>query len=294
MELQNNKFILLGVLISSLFLGSCKKSIEAPQIVNLQTGEIVASYNDSICVPEGDNMRESALLHIYKANNSSDGRAVIICPGGGYTNLDMVFEGVEWGGWFQRKGITAIVLEYRLATEGVTKPFEDIEAAYNYLEKHAEELKISPEKIGVIGFSAGGHLAAYASTQLVKNSINIRPAFCVLYYPLITMDDAYAEKVTRAVLLGDNPSEEDKDRLSLEKHVSSLTPPTLIFVSQDDKMVPVENSLLYADSLRAKGIDVDLNVYPRGRHGWGSKGYFEFANEMGTTLEEWFSNMHLK
>lgn len=286
----------LTIIFISVLLAACSSKLEPVQIVDLWDTDAPTSSNLSKAERPGkywtDYVSIPQLL-IYKAASKGDGKAVVICPGGGYFGLNMAYEGTEWGRWFQQKGITAIVLKYRAPNHLASVPFEDVEQTFRYLRKNADELNLDPNKTGVIGFSAGGHLAAYASTHSALN-VDTRPAFCVLYYSVITMEDGFTEVGSRYNLLGEHPSKDEIEKYSLEKQVNKNTPPTLIFANTDDPLVPVENSIMYADSLKNKGVLVDLNIYPTGGHGWGSSSDFEYTKDMTAKLETWIKSLDLK
>lgn len=284
------------VIVAAVLLIACRQELEPMQTVDLWDGNPPTDSNLPKAERPGKYWTDyvsTPQLHIYKAKEKGDGKAVVICPGGGYFGLNMAYEGNEWGRWFQQKGITAIVLKYRAPNQHASVPFEDVEQTFRYIHENADQLNLDPNKTGIIGFSAGGHLAAYASTHSVQDE-KTRPAFCVLYYALVTMEDDFTEKGSRENLLGAEASREDIEKYSLEKHVSKKTPPTLIFANVDDPLVPVENSIMYADSLKSKGVLVDLNVYPTGGHGWGSSSDFEHTKDMTTKLETWIKSLDLK
>lgn len=286
----HKRFCLVSAIATIFFLASCNKQ-PAPQIVNLWENDPPVSNN--LALPESTDSEywiynvNVAKLHVYKASNNKSGKSVIICPGGGYYGLNMIYEGTEWARWFQQRGVTAIVLKYRTANGVTDVPFDDMKQTFRYMQTNAEELGVDPDKIGVVGFSAGGHLAAYASTLMMQEEPTMHPAFCVLVYSVITMEDEFTEKDSRKNLLGENLSEEEKTKYSFEKQITKKTPPTLIFANVDDDLVPVQNSEIYADSLMNKGIPVDIIVYPYGGHGWGSKAEFDQTDNMAQKMEDW-------
>jgi len=211
----------------------------------------------------------------YKAN----GTAVIICPGGGYSYLVMNQEGTDVAAAFVKKGIAAFVLKYRLPNDKIMKdksigPLQDAQQAVKILRQRAKEWHIDPSKIGIMGFSAGGHVASTASThfndKVLDNleGISLRPDFSILVYPVISFSDSLGHKGSRRALLGAD-SLKKADLYSGEKQVSPNTPPAFIIHSGDDKVVPVGNSIRYYEALIANGVKAELHIYPTGGHGFG-------------------------
>ncbi|WP_144607247.1 alpha/beta hydrolase [Algoriphagus algorifonticola] len=210
------------------------------------------------------------------------GQAVVLFPGGGYGILAYDWEGTDFAKWLNSQGIAGIVVKYRLPiSSSLTNPKEvpllDAQRAIRLVRHHAESWNINPEKVGVMGFSAGGHLASTLSTQYsielerdkdALDMISARPDFSILVYPVITFQDKYTHGGSRKNLLGENASQELLDRFSNEKNVNSKTPPTFLVHAQDDLAVPVENSLLYYQALRANEVSASLHLYPSGGHGF--------------------------
>lgn len=205
--------------------------------------------------------------------------AIIIAPGGGYTRLAMDNEGSATATWLNSLGITAIILKYRLPNDSImTKkeigPLEDAQEAIRYVRRNSAQLGIDPDKIGIMGFSAGGHLAATVSTHYAletypHDSVSARPDFCILGYPVISMDTQFAHGGSRKNLLGNQPSQELVDFFSAEKQITKDTPPTFLFLAADDKSVPVQNSILYFQALLKQGIPAELHLFQSGGHGFG-------------------------
>lgn len=215
--------------------------------------------------------------------------AVIICPGGGYARLAMDHEGHQFAKWLQSKGIAAFILKYRMPNKHKEVPLEDLEEALRYVRSHAELYHVSTDKIGVAGFSAGGHLASTASTHLTAS--DVRPDFSILFYPVITMGDKTHEG-SKLNLLGDSPSAGDVMFYSNERRVSEFTPPTILLLSDDDKAVPSQNSIMYYDALKEKNIPATMYVFPEGGHGWGMRESFRYHKEMLGLLELWLEQLY--
>ena len=214
--------------------------------------------------------------------NFATGQAVVICPGGGYKGLSYDWEGTEIAKWYNTKGIAAFVLKSRLPGSKSIKvaheaPLQDAQRAMRIVRKNAEKWNINPDKIGIMGFSAGGHLACTLGTQFDSpnnfketdlDTISAKPNFMVLLYPVVTMKDDFTHKGSQRNLLGENPSVALKEKYSNELHVTAKTPPTFLLHSGDDKAVPVENTLQFYAALRKNNIPAEMHIYPIGGHGY--------------------------
>jgi acetyl esterase/lipase len=210
----------------------------------------------------------------------ASGIAVIICPGGGYTNLAMGYEGTEVAQRFNESGIAAFVLKYRIPNDQtmVRKeigPLQDAQRAIMLLRTRAKEWGINPKRIGIMGFSAGGHLAATAGTHFGKQEIpnpdhiSLRPDFMVLAYPVISFSAGLAHTGSENNLLGKNPSPEKINAWSNEMQVTDQTPPAFLVHAKDDDAVPYQNSTVFADSLGKHHIPSEIFLYEKGGHGFG-------------------------
>ena len=207
------------------------------------------------------------------------GAAIIVCPGGGYSGLSSVYEGSDYARWLNEQGIAGIVLKYRLGSAGYRHPrmLEDAARAMRLVRSKAAEWKLDPKRIGIMGSSAGGHLASTLMTHFDSGKPDAtdpieressRPDLGILCYPVITMSDA-THAGSRENLLGKNPSSELIEELSNERHVTKETPPCFIFHTSDDSTVPVENSLAFAAALRKARVPFELHVFEHGHHGIG-------------------------
>jgi acetyl esterase/lipase len=220
-------------------------------------------------------------LDVYPAPaEKANGTAVIICPGGGYWRLAIAHEGVEVARWLNDLGITAFVLKYRLPDDAIMKdksvgPMQDGQEAIRTVRRRAKEWGIDPGKIGIMGFSAGGHLASTLSTHFDEkvyepiDNTSARPDFSLLIYPVISMDNSITHGGSRYNLLGENPSQEQVKRFSNELQVSGETPPAFLVHSMDDGAVPVQNSIEYGLALKRNNIACELHLYQKGGHGYG-------------------------
>jgi acetyl esterase/lipase len=209
----------------------------------------------------------------------ASGTAAIIIPGGSYGVVVYQGEGVSTAKQFAKNGIAAFVLKYRLPDDSIMQnktigPLQDVQQAIKLVRQNASKWGVDTSKVGIVGFSAGGHLASTAATHfqeaLIENSnkTNIRPDFQVLVYPVISMQDSLTHRDSRNNLLGRNPSKDLIDQYSNELHVTDNTPPAYITHAADDKTVDVDNSIAYFESLRHHKVDVEMHIYPKGGHGF--------------------------
>lgn len=229
-------------------------------------------------------------LTIYlPEKGKADGKAVIICPGGGYAGLASNHEGTMIAQWLNTQGIAGFVLKYRMPNKQKEVPLDDAQQAIRYVREHAKEYGINPSKIGIAGSSAGGHLAATASTHFATSGTSTRPDFSILFYPVITMDKA-THGGSRNNLLGHTPSDEDVYTFSNEKQVNVNTPPAILLLSDDDKTVPPLNSILYYEALKANNIPATMYIFPEGGHGWGMKKEFKYHEQMLSLLSTWLKD----
>lgn len=194
------------------------------------------------------------------------GRAIVCCPGGGYAKVATDHEGYAWAPFLNSLGIALAVVDYNLPAGNRTVPMADIEKAFAILKEHAGEWHINPDDIGIMGFSAGGHLA---STMATHPQGACTPAFQVLFYPVISLDQKITHSGTRNGFLGDKPSGKLVKEWSADMAVTPATPPALIILSGDDSTVPAANSLNYYSALRSAGVPAELIIFPDGGHGWG-------------------------
>lgn len=227
----------------------------------------------------------SPTLTVYVAKNSN-GKAIVACPGGGYVHLAMDHEGHDMAAWFNAQGITYAVLKYRMPNEHHEVPLSDALQAIRLVREHAEEWNI--EKVGIMGSSAGGHLASTAATHYTDDS---RPDFQILFYPVISMDLSICHKGSRERLIGKTPTDELVQLYSNELQVSVQTPPAFIMHSSDDRVVPVENSLRYYQALVKNKVPASLHCYPTGGHGWGYNDNFKYKRQWTGELEKWLREL---
>ena len=246
-------------------------------IFNKNVNETIDSANNWI---KKKNVTNPTLEMYAAEKNNANGTAVIICPGGGYSALAIVHEGSQVAKWLNSLGITAFVLNYRLPDEAIMEDkkiaaLQDAQEAMRIVRLHAKEWNINPAKIGIMGFSAGGHVASTLATHFnhkvyqAKDSVSARPDFSILIYPVITMDSATTKPWSRNKLIGNNPAKKDILYFSNELHVTKNTPPAFLVHSIDDDTVPVQNSINYAAAVHTYNIPCELHIYQSGKHGYG-------------------------
>ena len=213
-------------------------------------------------------------------NTGGPAPAIVICPGGGYSELSELYEGTNIAAWFQARGWGAFVLKYRLPAHGYPHPVPllDVQRAMRLVRRRAVKWNLDPERTGIIGFSAGGHLAATLATHFDVGQPSAidpvdrpgcRPDFAVLVYPVITMEPGVTHADSRKWLLGPSPTPELEADLSIEKQVTPQTPPTLVISTPEDDIVPFKNSELMVAALQKAGVPSAFHVYPDRPHGWG-------------------------
>lgn len=229
-----------------------------------------------------ENVNEPTLEIFLPPKGIATGQGVVICPGGGYRGVAYDIEGTEIAKFLNTKGIAGFVLKYRMpGAESVVvrneAPLQDAKRALRTVRTNADEWNLSQDKIGVMGFSAGGHLASTLGThfnsedKFEKNSIDFedaRPDFMILVYPVITMKDSFTHQGSKNNLLGVNPDDELVEYYSNETQITVDTPPTFLVHASDDEGVPVENSLLFYRALEENGISAEMHIYPEGGHGF--------------------------
>ncbi|WP_426104528.1 alpha/beta hydrolase [Massilia sp. TSP1-1-2] len=230
------------------------------------------------------------------AVDKANGAAVIICPGGGYSRLSTEREGTHYAAWLGTLGVTSFVLKYRLAQFGHPAPLQDVLRAVRLVRSQAGKLGLNPAQIGVMGSSAGAHLAASAGTLFdhplgrtgaALDAVSARPDFMMLMYPVITMAGPAAHAGSRMALLGGAPTLDAVHLMSMEQQVSPATPPTLLVHTQADKTVPVENSILFYQALTRAGVPAEMYLFEQGGHGMGMRSGLGTASAWPRRAEEW-------
>jgi len=268
-----------------------------------KTNEIEIQRNGDILWIE--NVQEPTLEIYLPSRKNATGKAMVICPGGGYQGLAYDWEGTDIAKWLNTKGIAAFVLKYRLPKSksiilGHKAPLQDAQRAIRLVRHNSEKWNVSKNQIGIMGFSAGGHLASTLGTHYNNgkdslpntiDTLSARPDFMVLMYPVISMRSSYTHEGSRNNLLGDNPQQELIDYYSNELHVNNNTPPTFIAHSTDDKSVSVMNSILFYQALEKEEIYSEMHIYPEGGHGFAlaiGQGHLQTWTDR---LSEWLESL---
>ena len=292
--MKGKQFVLLVLLTTALQAGAQKVISlypkEIPNSTSYQMKEIRMEKNDlligfrSISIPT---------LEIFLPDmQTTTGTAVIICPGGGYGMESYRLEGTNIAEAFQRKGISAFILKYRLPSDSIMidksiGPLQDAQQAIKTVRLHAAEWKIDTARIGIMGFSAGGHLASTAGTHFDKSyipndeKISLRPSFMILIYPVISMGDELTHLGSRNNLLGKLPEAELVNHFSNELHICANTPPTWLTHTGDDNVVTVENSIHFYQELIRNKVPAEMHLYPKGNHGF----------VLGLPTDEWMQSI---
>ena len=246
-------------------------------------------------------------LIITRVDSDVPTAAVVILPGGGYHGHAMGHEGYDFANWFADLGIQSAICTYRLRGKGNEgkgyghpRPMQDAQRAIQTLRARAKEFGIDPKRIGVIGFSAGGHLCSTVSTHFVLGEasaedpiarVSSRPDFSILCYPVIAFDKPYTHRGSQRNLIGGDATPELIELLSNERQVSSDTPPTFLFHTAEDKVVPAENSLQYYLALQRNGVSSELHIFPEGRHGVGLAGDLPGASQWPALCQSWLKRI---
>jgi len=227
------------------------------------------------------------VLYIFVPSNPN-GVGILACPGGAYIDVWVGTEGFANAQWYLDQGYCYAVLKYRLPNHHHEVPLDDVHKAMSILKDKAAEYGCD-KKLGILGCSAGGHLAAMASTHYT--SPENRPDFTILFYPVITLDPTYTHDGTLHNLLGDKPSKKMIKKFSNELCVTPDTPPAFIMGNTDDRVVPVRNSIEYYNALIANGVSGTLHVYPVGGHGWCDKTFFPYREQWMSDLSVWLKSL---
>ena len=226
--------------------------------------------------PNKNGLQDTAYIKVFLPDaKRATGRAVVICPGGGYARLAMDHEGTQWAPFFNKMGIATIVLHYRMPNGNAKVPISDAEEALRTVRRNAKNWHINASDIGIMGFSAGGHLASTIATQSKGDA---KPNFQILFYPVITM------------MLGYNASKKDEQKFCSDLQVTRVTPRACLLLSDDDHAVLPINSVNYYAELYRHDVPASIYVYPTGGHGWGMNTSFAYHSEMLLNLKGWLES----
>jgi acetyl esterase/lipase len=285
--------------MNPLFLSVCLSICAAdasPKVELLWPKEAPGAHGDT----DAD---KPSLTVFLPPSDKANGAAVIVCPGGGYQHLAKTYEGNDLAAFFNKQGVAGFVLQYRLAPRYKHPvPMLDVQRAIRTVRARAKEWQIDPKRIGVMGFSAGGHLASTAATHFDDGNaeaddpidkVSCRPDFTILCYPVITMKPPYAHGGSRKKLLGENPDAKLVDLMSNDEQVTDKTPPTFLFHTTEDTAVPPENSILFYMALRKHKVPAELHVYEKGPHGVGLAPKDPVLSSWGDRLTAWLGGRGL-
>jgi len=226
---------------------------------------------------------------VHVPDNGGDGRCVVLVPGGGYNHVAKGHEGADWIPFFTSQGISVVVTKYSLPEGDKDKPLGDIRNTFKYLREHGSQWDINPNGIGIMGFSAGGHLAsAFTNTEVGDQ----RPAFCILFYPVIRLDTRQHLGMAKK-FLGDDCSNELRKQWSTNQLVSAETPPTIIIAADDDPVIEPANSGEYYLQLKKHHVDAAMYIYPSGGHGFGFRTSFPYHDDMTRDLSAWLKTVNV-
>lgn len=297
------KYLILSILSLPMFLANAQQEMplysdgvpNSKPVPNTQKSE--TDKNGVVRISE---VTVPTLTVYAPLKGTSNGTAVIICPGGGYRILAASHEGSDVAKEFNKIGVTAFVLKYRLPNESAQidrtiAPLQDAQQAIRRVRKDAIKYGINPDKIGIMGFSAGGHLAATASTHFAKpvgenaDNTNVRPDFSILIYPVITVKE-FGHRGSTEQLIGKTPTSDLVELYSNETQVTKDTPPVFLVHASDDSAVPVKNSLSYYEACLKNGVQAGMVIYPKGGHGFGMNNKTTKAKWMDN-VQQWMESM---
>ena len=269
------KFFLLMLCITSVLTANAQKSM----VFNLWPKGAITESSDR---------QDTAKVFVYLPDaKHATGRAVVICPGGAYQFLAMDHEGRDWATFFNKQGIAAIVLKYRMPHGNRKVPVEDAEAAIRLTRSMADVWGVKRDQVGIMGSSAGGHLASVIATQSKGEAA---PNFQILFYPVITMEPAFTHQGSMNHLLGKDPHKKSIRQYSSDQQVTRLTPRAFIALSDDDTVVLPANGVNYYVECYRHDVPATLHVYPNGGHGWGYKDSFDHHIELLLDLKAWLKS----
>ncbi len=313
---------LVAICLGALLMNGCGSTLKATaanqvvddtsehiQVIDLYAGDIPGE----IKLPNQEVVRDPThpdtfimdvnqpQITVYQADPAiANGTAVIICPGGSYKGVSIVKEGYQVAERLNKLGVTAFVLKYRMPNDKTmldktTGPLQDVQQAIHMVREKSKQWGIKADQVGIMGFSAGGHLASTAATHFdhavmpeYKNA-NLRPDFQVLVYPVISTKDGVTHMGSRENLLGKTPSAETLAHYSNETQITPQTPIAFIAHASDDRAVPVENALLYVEALAENKVQTELVLMPSGGHGFGMRNEFDWFE----SLAQWLKNNQL-
>ncbi len=236
----------------------------------------------------GSDAADVATVTVYLPDaKTATGRAVVCCPGGAYSHLAVQHEGTDWATFFNQQGIALIVLKYRMPHGVWTIPAEDAEEAVRLVRRNAADWHINASDIGIMGFSAGGHLASTIATHSTGTAA---VSFQILFYPVISMEQGVTHQGSRDNLLGKSPKRKLINEYCNEQHVTASTPRAFMALADDDRSVPALNSVEYYEALCRNRVPASMHIYPSGGHGFGLRQSFPYHLEMLLELRAWLKS----
>ncbi|MDX2038507.1 MAG: alpha/beta hydrolase [Isosphaeraceae bacterium] len=270
-----SRIFLPSILLFGISTRFASAQVPAPEVVELWSGKAPGAV--------GTTPADRPRITVHRPDPAkATGAAVVVCPGGGYGHLALDHEGKQIAAWLNDLGITACVLEYRIAPRyRHPAPIQDAQRAIRLVRKRSSEWGVDPNRVAILGFSAGGHLASTAATHYDKGNpeagdpvdrLSCRPDRVILLYPVVALATSYAHGGSRNNLLGPDPDPALLTSLSNETQVDKDTPPTFLAHTNEDKPVPAENSILFVLALRKAGVPVEFHLFESGRHGLGLGG----------------------
>ena len=294
---------MLNKLILAAIASLCVMTAQAQDLTIKLWDNATAPHSNGLSGEDKDEGQERisntniAELLIYEANPAkATGQAVVICPGGGYRLLSMGHEGRDYAKWMAENGITTAVLKYRLPNTTPQVPMEDAAEALRYMREEYRG-KASIKQLGIMGFSAGGHLAASTAVGCLKANGDtsaraaLRPDFAVLFYPVITGNPSQMHKGSYDKLLGSDRTQELTDKWSPELVAGKDAPQTLLILSSDDATVPPINSTKFYNTLKELGVPASITILPSGGHGWGFRDSFKYKAIWQETMLQWLESI---
>lgn len=246
--------------------------------------QVLELWPDGAPNSNGDNDDKAELRVFLPDAKRATGRAVVVCPGGAYSHLAMEHEGTDWAYFFNHQGIALIVLKYRMPKGNPLVPISDAEQAMRTVRRNAKQWHIDPKQVGIMGFSAGGHLASTIATQSHGDA---KPDFQILFYPVISMEPDFTHKGSQQNFIGAKPKKKDVKQYSSDKQVTRATPRAFIALSDDDETVLPANGAYYYQECYRHDVPASLHIYPTGGHGWGYRATFDYHFEVLQELKAW-------
>lgn len=279
-------------LILSILSWCCFSTVLLAQTdIDLWTGGLPNSNGTDVTQPFDDTKRnyKPSIRVFLPDEEKANGMAIVCLPGGGYSHLALDHEGYGWAEFYNDLGIALVVVKYRMPHETSEVPISDAKEALRMVRENATAWNINPDRVGIMGSSAGGHLATTIATHSDKDSA---PNFQVLFYPVVSMQPEITHKGSHDELLGKDADQQTNDLYSNALQVDENTPPAIMLLSDDDMAVPPQNSVEYYSALKKAGVKACIHIYPSGGHGWGSRTTFKFHDSMVSDLRDWLLNLY--